>query len=272
MLNIQTVIASNQIFPETKRWVDRVKSNGGGFQSNSVAIANSFIKILKTKSYYSKIVYLLPMLGTGVGAAITPLIDKNNYGMPTNISFVDADFTQKTGLQGNGSNKRLDMPFYPGNLGITKNAGLGVWALNVSLVAGTQYCMGCFGGSTTFGLRFGNTGGDINCQFYWGVAGFAGISEVRSNSHYYGNRSSSTSRIIYKNGVEAGSDTTTETAAGDLTTPISSYAVNTSASYLVYWGGSQGIQYYTDGTFTSDEALDFHNIIANYLMGPTGKI
>jgi hypothetical protein len=52
------------------------------------------------------------MLGIGINAARVPLIDVLNIGAATNTGFADSDFSQTTGLQGNGSSKYLDYFLY----------------------------------------------------------------------------------------------------------------------------------------------------------------
>lgn len=266
----------NQYDPETRAWISHVTSAGGTFAPDSKTLANDLVIALKAKSYDSKIIYLMPLLGSNLAAARIPLRDANHFGAPTSSAFVDGDFSQATGLLGNGSSKRLDMPFAPGGLGSGGNGGMGFWANNASAAAGTQYGIGArdsSGLTLTFGLRFGNGGGDINCQFYWGGDGTpASISELRSNADYYGQRSSSVSRQIFKNGTLGATDTTPDIpgALNDLN--FSSYALHSATStWLVYWAGGTSVIYFTDGTLADADVTDFHDFLFTYLMDPTGR-
>lgn len=273
MFNIQTykVRGSPNL---VKDWRRRVIAAGGGFENDSLVIASNFIRALETKSYYTKIRYLLPFLGSGINTVLVPLIDWGSLGNATNFNFVSADFNQRTGLQGDGSSKYLRMPINATQLGSSNNGGVGFWALNVSVAAGTQYALGYFTPSSTLaGLRFGNSAGDINCEFYWGTSSTqATFNELRSNSHYYGNRSASDSRILYKNGQSVATNTSADGFSGASGNSFSSYSTDISGTQAGYWGGSKGVEYYTDGTLTSAEVADFHNVLATFLMKPSGKI
>ena len=261
------IMGNNQIAEETRVWKALVQSSGGGFQWNSVAIANNFVKKIKTKSYYSKIIYLNAMLGTGIGAAIVPLIDKLRAGPATNSGFVDADFNQAFGLQGNGA-KILNTNILPSSLGASNNGGLGHWENNFT-GSGDVEPIGCYNnnGSNRFVLDLRPT---IR-TFRWGLPGNgAGDATAGDNAHWYGQRSSATSRELFRNAVSIGTNTTS-----DVTSQTNDSYIHLVGSYenigQYPWPGRCGLAYMTDGTLTSNEVSDFNLILRAYLIGPTGK-
>lgn len=266
MFNVQTnkkgMIATN----EAKLWKQRVLSAGGEFESNSLDIANVFILKLKQKSYYSKIIYLLPMLGKGIGAARAPIIDVLGAGNSTNVNFVNSDFSQSLGLQGNGSSKYLSVGIKPSQLGTSNNGGLGYWENNIGFGSNVEP-MGCYAsGSNRFVLDLRNS----LQAFRWGVAGNgASFGSTASNAHYYGQRSSSSSREIFKNGASLATNTTGDTTSGASDTDIA--IVGSLEPAVTPWLGRCAVAYMTDGTMGSADITDFDIFLRDYLMKPTKK-
>lgn len=266
MFNIQTIAVDTPIV--ARQWATTVRANGGGFENNSMAIASGLIRVLQARSYYLKIRYLLPMLGRGIGAARAPLIDVLGVGSPTNSSFVDGDFSQSTGLQGNGSSKYLTTSIKPSQLGATNNGALGWWENNINL-SGNVEPIGCYdtGGGERYvlDLRSGFK------AFSWGsFANNASLSTASTNGHYYGQRASSTSRTIYFNGVSVGTNTNSDTSSGAADRSIIIVGCD-EAGTITPWPGRCAMAYLTDGTMNADEIADFDSVIRTCLLGPTGK-
>lgn len=259
MPNVTTVTKS--IAAETILWRSRIQAAGGGFEWNSVAIADRFIKTLKAAPYYNKIRYLLPMLGTGINAARVPLIDRLNVGAATNNNLVDADFSQSTGLTGNGSNKFLNTLIKASQIGTSSNGGLGYWATTI----GTDWVIGSrdSGAGQLFAIALAS-----DALMYWGDGTSSTNSgQVAINAHYYAQRSSASSRILYRNAIQVASTSTSPSVSGIGTSNIMVMGIDASFNTT----GRCGVAYMTDGTMTSAEIVDFNSLLAACLMGPTGK-
>jgi hypothetical protein len=210
---------------------------------------------------------LLPLLGSNMAAARVPLRDALNAGTALNSNFVDADFAQSTGLQGNGTNKILDLNIKPGDLGTSANGGLGYWESNISF-AGDVEPMGCYGGpSERFVLDLRS-----NVEsFRWGTASNgAGTSGPATSAHYYGQRSSPTLRELFKNGSSLGTNTTSDSPASASNRAIRLMGSDENGA-LVYWAGRCAVAYLTDGTMSSSDVSDFHTLLQTYLITPTGR-
>jgi hypothetical protein len=186
------ILSTNTGFTqETITWRNLVLSSGGGFEWNSVAIANNFVRALKDKSYYRKIIYLLPMLGVGINAARVPLIDVLVAGPATNTAFVDGDFSQNTGLQGNGTSKRLDSLIKASALG-GGNGGIGVFE-NLVQATNTAISAGSYSndGNNTYQIGQGNTN-STSRSFFWGngntATTFTTTAPNAGVGHWYGQR------------------------------------------------------------------------------------
>jgi hypothetical protein len=101
--------AGDSLDPETIVWRDRAIAAGGTFEADSITIADALIKAIKASTFNDKIKYLIPYLGGNLATARVPLRDSLNVGIAGNLNsaFVDGDFSQSTGLQGDGSTKAL---------------------------------------------------------------------------------------------------------------------------------------------------------------------
>lgn len=254
----------------TKQWAANVRTAGGGFESNSINIANNFVSVLSHRSYYAKVKYLLPMLGIGINAARVPLIDVLGVGTASNVNFLNADFSQSTGLQGNGSTKYLDSLIKPAQLGgSTSNAGLGFWENNYPVSPVFTDLMGCYSNDSL--NRFTLDIRPTVSFFFWSAGGnSANQVRVGTNGNYYGNRSSDTSRQLFLNGSSLSVNTTSDMPSGMSDRNMLILAGDEAGS-INYWSGRCALAYMTDGSLSIAETADLHSILASYLMIPTGK-
>lgn len=263
---------------EVYQWITRVNDNGGGFEADSIDIARGLLCQLESTSFYSKIQYLLPLLGTGIGAARAPLIDRLSVGSASNLNFVDADFSQSTGLQGNGTSKILDLLFTPGQLGLNRNAGLGYWELNAQ-IGTTATAMGCLSAPTddqAFRL-IPRQDSPPRKRFDWGFDENNAVStSINHNGDFYGQRTSSTSRTLYQNGSQIAINT-----ASDIASKVGSATVRlmgdnggplTPGPDPRFYAGRCGCAYATDGTLTPEEISELHVLLQNFLMVITGRV
>ncbi len=260
MFNVQTVRRGTPQIART--WAAGVRAAGGGFEGNSLVIASNLARVLQTKSYYSKIKYLLPLLGTGINAARVPLVDVIGVGAATNNNFSNGDFNQLTGLQGNGSNKRLDFLFTALALGSSSNGALGYWSLNLG---SPGWVMGSHS-SDLLGLYLDNSTPRV--VSYWGDAtNHIDTGPVGpTTSHYYVQRTSS-NLTVYKSGVQF-AQTAGATNINSINANINLMAIDGSSLS----DGTCGLAYCTDGTLGADDIMDLHPTLSSYLMTPTGRI
>jgi len=264
MLTIQTVKRGTPLL--VRQWSQSVVAAGGGFTSNSLVIASRLVQVLQTKSYYPKIKYLLPLLGSGINAARVPLLDTFVVGAATNVNFVNADFSQATGLTGDGATKYLDLLVSPLTLGTI--AGVGFW--NMAVITGGDYRCGATNGGES--LRYVVDLRTISERFSWGASSNQVISgNPAIAAHYYGQQANTSSRILYRNAISVGSNTNT-----DSNSPVSNtmflMAGDIGGSPGSWATGACGLFYMTDGSLSDGDIADFHSTLSSYLMAPTGRI
>lgn len=266
----------DKLDPETEVWISRARQAGGTFLYNSVSIADRLIKAIKASSFNSRIKYLLPFLGGNLATAIVPLRDTFGVGIATNNNFANSDFSQSTGLQGNGSTKYLESGIVPAVLGgLTNNGGLGWWENNYNS-AGNVEPIGTY--TVVAGpieQRFVIDLRTTVRAFRWGDPGNgAQDGGAASNGHFYGQRSSPTRRTVFFQGSLLASNSTPDTAANSSQHQIivCGVASRSGLSYVIQpWQGRAACAYMTDGGMTNGEISAFHSLLSSKLISATGR-
>lgn len=257
--------------PVVAAWEAAVIGNGGTFESDSVDIATSLMAEIRASTFANKIKMLWPLLGSGINAAVVPLIDGLSVGPSTNVGFVDADFDQTTGLQGNGTSKILDSKVKPSQLGAGNNGGLGWWELDPGYLHGgvDTETMGI---NSTAGQRFCiDLRSGIRRFFCWGSPGNSTDSATASVAgNYYGQRSSATVRDFYMDGTLILGNTSSDAASDSAERNMALMGNNIGGVPNQYAGRCAAI-YMTDGTLSPTEIADLHTLLDTYLITPTGR-
>lgn len=265
-----------QLNPETIVWRNRAIAAGGTFASNSISLADALINAIAAASFNSKIIYLLPILGGNLATALVPLRDTLGVSSPTNSNFVDADFTQATGLQGNGTTKVLDSKIKPSQLGTGSNGGIGFWENNLSFSATgalIAYSLQTDPNPNNYDYFYISAGSSAS-EFAWNVntgAFFTTYSTPSVNGHYYGQRASATSRTLYLNGTSVAVTTGSNGAPGASGGNFFILGTNRVGASTGYHNGRCAVAYMTDGTLTGAEVTAFNTLLQTYLITPTGR-
>lgn len=250
---------------ELLAWSFGIAAAGGTLAADSFTLASDLLAALMALSSYSKLKYFMPLLGDDLAAALQPLVDPGAIGRPTNMSFVDADFSQTTGLQGNGSSKALVTGFKPNALGSSNNGGCGWWELDLDTGGSGVVCLGAFDTAVSqfYGL-IPFSGFSPAKQFGWSAfANVAGNNVSSGNTHLYGQRSSAILRELYQSGtLQGGSNTTSDaaTGAGDNFLWLMGHANGPQ-----FWAGRMGLAYFTDGSLTAQEIADLHAALSDFM-------
>lgn len=260
---------------EVTAWSAGIQSASPGSRPNtkSSTIANTLSVVIKQQSYSAKIVYLLPLLGQDIAATLMPLRDSLTAGYADNVggAFVNGDFTEATGVQGNGSTKIINTKITPSQLGTTNNGGIGYWETNIAFDGTTTWMAAAFNNANSnfFGVY---ADGSLLGRCYWGGGSNYADSGAgtATNGHYYGQRSGSTSREIFKNGSSAGTNTTSDATSGASERTIAFPGYHINASYA-FFHGRCAVFYLTDGTMSSGDASSFNTLLLTYLFTPTGR-
>lgn len=247
---------------QTATWKAGVLAAGGTMGGSSLSIADALVVQMKTRSYFSKLTYMLPFLGVGIDAARMPLIDVRGVGIATNHSMVTGDFTEATGLQGNGSNKWLDTLIKPSQIGSSNNGGIGYWARSV---ASGVWCCGWHDvpNGEIYGLALYS-----DELFYFGNSASATRTlAAASAGHYYGQKAGGTDRKLYKAASQLVSNTNSPAVVGIAGGTILLMALDSGN----LTNGQCSCFYTTDGTLTGTEMTNLHADVGTYLITATGR-
>lgn len=268
-INIRASLGLNA---ETQIYVNKIVAAGGLINASSQAIANGLSRGIANSSFNAKMIWLLPLLGQNLIAGRFPLRDTLNVGAVANTAFTDEDFIQGLGLQGNGTTKILDTGIQ--NIDLNNQGagdargGLGYWENNIDFGGTSKEPMGVYnaGLTTRYVLDLRST----FQAFRWGVPPSAAQQSTTAvNGHYYGQRSSATSREIFLNGLSIATNSSADlTDAG--VSNIKLMGCNQGGS-LVYWKGRCAVSYMTDGMLSSAQVVELHSILQTYLITPTGR-
>lgn len=264
--------------PETIVWRDAAIAAGGTFLDDSIEIANDLIVALKAKPYNAKVLWLLPLLGGNLATARMPLRDSFGVGIATQAgaaNFVDGDFSQATGLQGDGASKMLGI-----GLDATQLLGIGYWENNYTAPAQPPVSpMGAipFGFTKPGGFeeKFWLRVWSDQMAFLFGnrtesESQACRVLSAGSNGHYYGQRPSDILRELAKNGSIIATNTGSRSANGQ-----AAHEYNLMGHIIggvsLYYPGRCAAAYGTDATMDASEIADFHSLLETYLITPTGR-
>lgn len=243
---------------ETSSWISRAEIAGGVVSINTRFAIQQFVASLKSASLWTK----LQEIGVFAGSNLSSALVKLKYVTAPNLvnsNFVAADYTETTGLAGDGTSKRLDtgynllsnlpdfshMSFYTreattGGSNRTMIGGLGPSATD-------QYTIISLSGNND---STGRLGQQIQVQ----VAGSA------IAAHYMVSRQSLTDLRLYRNGVQLGSTTVTATTLvkPNINPFLWAYNANGSAGG---WMIARGCYYSIGSALTPAEALNYYSIV-----------
>jgi len=209
---------------EVLDWVSRVEANGGSVSASTKNAANTFMLAIKAANIRSKIYRLNLYAGTGLAACLTPLIKDIGSASETNANFVSGDYSESTGLTGDGASKWISTgatlaDLY--NIDATNHAmSYGLYVRTASNFSSLN--MGTYDGTNFSYLSVANLGNSYYSMTDNG-AGIGPVSDSNGNGFYLGVRLSTTSMKLYKNG----SQLATTVTPGSLTSSAIVIYVNT---------------------------------------------
>jgi hypothetical protein len=202
------------------QWVAAINAAGSTVDATAVNAANNLAETLIPVGLWDKSYVIDLCAGDNRTAALIRF--KVPSGVPrayVNNNFVDGDYTQATGLTGNGTTKYLATGLNPVTQGWS-TSNLGMWAYTRTAVVGT--------GTSRVTMGSTGTGGDQNTALGWiqtGSRESGGVAKDTAESFPAGSASSVTgflgvsangSRVnqFYRNGVATGATATlTDTLA-----------------------------------------------------------
>lgn len=216
--------------PDAAAWGTAVTAAGGTYSASTLSAMSTFAKAAKASGYWDKLNRINLFAGDQLTAALVPLKVGGGSTTETNVNFVAGDYTEATGLTGNGTTKYL-------NTGLTPSVSL---VMNDTHLTVYNRSANATGANTALGARDGTNYLEFFAPNNDGIAySRAGDVTVLSGAVAapYGSlvatRPSSTSHTIYRQGAQVA--TTAVASAGALINlPVFVFALNSAGSPTLY--------------------------------------
>lgn len=264
--NIQKsqLILSGNNHPDVQLWLNNISLNGGSASSGTISALNTFCNSIDSAGLRSKFYRLNLFCGNNLNAALVPLYISSDwisssYGSTTesNFGFVNADYVENSGLQGNGSKYLLTgmrgTALAVGNRHLSSyeitNATTDYSpSLGSSESNAVQHALGPWTTSTNYYYRTHNS-----------IGGNPGTA-TKSVGFWIGSDISTTSARLYKNGSTINTSTG-QSIGGSSSNPYTVFGV-VNVSNVLAEGSEAKLGSYSIGLSLDDsQVISFNNAI-----------
>lgn len=232
-------------------WRARVAANGGSVGPATMKAAGSLARALRASGLRTKIKRLNLFAGDQLAACLVPFYFDIGSAVETNVSFVAGDYTEATGLTGNGTTKRL-------NTGV---AGTSLTKQDSHMAA---YARATFTKSLC-GARDGGTtnrfviGQDTSIDGYSDSGGASAATDFTAGFHVYTANTSTLRR--YRNGAAGPTNTAGSTMPSSANLMVFANGITPSAELY----SSANIAAYSFGSgLTAAEVATYNTIMETF--------
>jgi hypothetical protein len=233
--------------PEANAWRTAVVANGGSVSASTMRSVSQFCADIDAAGLRDRFYRLNLFAGTGLDAALVPLYRGPTFGgtaygsaTDTNIGpFVSGDYSEATGIQGNGSSKCLNTGFNLTELPSVATGHLSAYK-GAGAVASAKTPIGVRSAAATDVYRYTNNAS--NEFALWGEGTSASVAVNTSALYAIISRTSSTNLVLYRNGVSAATSSTS-------TTPSAANLTNRLIFVCAEGGGTNGIGFWDHVVF-----------------------
>jgi hypothetical protein len=241
-------------------WANRASANGGTISTTVLRAVSDFCAAADLGQFRSAIYRLNLFAGGNLSGCLVPLYRGPTFGgatfgnsRDTNVNFVSGDYSETGaigGLKGNGTNKYL-------NTGLALNAFPSVTSIHQSASATSASTGGNFIFSGTRNIvtaesfvldEFTQASNGRAYRCGTGTVGQFPVvtSPGATEAHFIGNRESSTSVTLYRNGVSVATNATSITTTAHAI-PFTVFACNGPSSGVIGLSASR-MRMYSIGT------------------------
>lgn len=201
------------LHPEAKDWEAAVMANGGTVSATTLTAVSDFCKSIDAAGIRDRFYRLNLFAGTGLNAALVPLYrgqsrtgtQLGNTTDTNNGPFVSGDFSESSGLKGDGTSKSLDT-------GLAQNAAGSLSSLHASVSFTELEASGDRAPISNNGFSVNNfVSLQAQASYLAYVASFDTASGTRTTaeSHLMMSRSSNSLLTLYSGGSSVGTQTAT---------------------------------------------------------------
>jgi hypothetical protein len=265
-----TALASTVIIPgprtkgvvydsEVLSWINNVGINGGSVSQSTKDAVNTFMVSIKAAGLRSKIARLNLYAGTGLGACKSPLIyDAGDNATDTFQNFVSGDYSESTGLTGDGSTKYVNSRVTSANMyaldSTNHSTSYGAYVRTAS--DHDSLTMGVYNLSVYDYLAVSRVGHSYFCMSDF--TKFIDVTESNGTGFYLGEYNSTTDGKLYRNGSQIGTSTNLG-SRGNSAHYIYVHAMNNFNSSALYFTTRTLAGYMMGTGFNATEQSDLRN-------------
>lgn len=184
----------------------RGEAAGGTYSPTTKVAVNAFVVSAKANGYWDKLTRINLFCGDNLAACLVPLKVGGGSATDTNNNFVAGDYSEATGLTGNGTTKYLNTGLLASAL-TANDTHLAVYNRTSGAVGGGHH-IGALSGGNTFFFLSPFTDGTVYSDEYNGTTGRVTAAVSGITGFVIGTRTTATSHVIYRNGTSAASNGT----------------------------------------------------------------
>lgn len=255
--------------PDAEAYFVRVVAEGSDLSDPTKEAVNNFVVAAKVGEYWDKLKRVNLFCGADLIAALVPLkVETGGQNTDTAVNFVGGDYSEETGITGDGATKHLDTGFNPATSLTAESAHFGRYNRSATAVSGSD---GCTGGGGSFAQFAPYGDGTFYSDIYDTGSGRVSGPTSAPFGFLLASRESAASHIIYQNGAAVASSSSTGGTAPSL--PIYIFASN--ISFADPPGASQWHSYnyaaYTIGDGLTEEEVELFNVDMQIFQAALGR-
>lgn len=232
-------------------WAAAVTANGGTYSPTTLAAVSKFAKSAKANGYWTKLIRINLFAGDQLAAALVPLKAGGGTATDTNMNFVSGDYSETTGLTGNGSTKYLKTGLVPSAILTLNDTHQAVYNRAASATGGLIH-IGARDGTNFLELLAPNSDGFAYARAY--DVNTVDGAVVAPYGLMVASRTAANAFSLYEHGVLRASSATSAGALVGFETYV--FATNSSGAPLGHTSHPLG-SYSTGGGLTAAEALAY---------------
>jgi len=261
------------VHPEAAAWRTAVIANGGTVSATTMGGVNRFCLSIESAGLRDRFLRLNLVCGNSLLAALVPLYlgqsrtaTQLGNTTDTNNNFVSGDYTEATGLQGNGSTKYLITGVNASNLN-RNSTHLGVYGTNLG-DASTGYgsLAGARDGTANNLIQLDGKNSNVAVNRFFSSAANSVVvagSPAATGGHVIGVSASSTDLRVYVAGSSTGITATDRTSGLLIAQPIYIFANNFNGSPSDH--SAMRCRAYSFGIgMTAAQVLAFYNALQTF--------
>ena len=238
-------------------WVSRVTAAGGSVSSGTQAAVLTFCQSIYSAGLRSSFLRLNLFCGSNLAASLVPLFRASSYSgavvgnaSDTNVNFVSGDYSESTGLKGNGSSKYLNTGVTPLLLPDRTSFHLAGSGAEFSTNTNTATLVGTWDG-TAAGLYTLESSILVSSSYFAAfrsgtTSSYPSVASSATESHLVGTRTTRNAAALYRGGSSVSTNTTAVSPsittrnflvfASSTSTGVSNYSPARMTSYSIGGG------------------------------------